>query len=271
MSDIYFSVVIPSYNQREFLKQAINSVFNQRYKLFEIIVIDNKSNDGTQEYIKSLKSNKIRFIINENFGSISISRNIGIEESKGNWISFLDSDDYWHPDKLLIINEKIKKENYDIVSHNEYFINKNNEILSYREYGSKKKDSLKELIKRNLYSTSAISIKGEFLKRNKLFFDERLIFATAEDYDFWIRLTIKKARILNIKKGLGYYRIHENSASKKAIKHLNAVLAVKKKNILYIAENNLLKTMDLIEIILHYFFYRFYKISSENLKKFFIR
>ena len=58
MSDIYFSVVIPSYNQREFLKQAINSVFNQRYNLFEIIVIDNKSNDGTQEYIRSLKSNK---------------------------------------------------------------------------------------------------------------------------------------------------------------------------------------------------------------------
>ena len=110
MINLNFSVVIPSYNGLFFLKKSINSVLSQTYKMFEIIVIDNNSSDGSQNYIKSLKNNKIRLISTNNFGSIGKSRNIGIENARGDWISFLDSDDYWHPDKLNV-TEKIIKEN----------------------------------------------------------------------------------------------------------------------------------------------------------------
>ena len=98
--NLFFSVVIPSFNRISYLKKSVNSVLYQSYKNFEIIVIDNNSSDGSQDYIKSLNNSKIKLLITDNFGSIAKSRNIGIENAKGNWISFLDSDDYWHPDKL---------------------------------------------------------------------------------------------------------------------------------------------------------------------------
>ena len=261
MSSILFSVVIPSYNQKSFLKKAIDSVLRQSYKNFEIIVIDNNSTDSSQEYIQNLQNKKIKLIRTENFGSIAKSRNIGIENSKGDWISFLDSDDFWHHNKLELVKEEIYKSNFEMISHNEYNIDKDDLIISNSCYGLKKKNTLKYLITRgNLYSTSTITISKKFISENNLYFDERLTLATTEDYDFWIRLTINKIKVKHINKNLGYYRIHDKGASKKIIKHLNASLFARRKNITYVIENNLFNNLDTLEIIAYYWIYKFYVI-----------
>ena len=111
----------------------------------------------------------------------------------------LDSDDYWLPNKLEIVKEEICKNNYEMISHNEFNIDKNNVIISNSKYGLNEKilESIL-LLKVNLYSTSAITIMQKLISENKLYFDERLNLATAEDYDFWIRLTINKIKIKNI-------------------------------------------------------------------------
>ena len=93
----FFSVIIPTYNMLKFLKIAIKSVTKQRYKNFEIIIVDNFSSDGTDKYVKSLKNKKIKFYKIKNHGVIGKSRNIGIKKSKGEWVAFLDADDEWLP------------------------------------------------------------------------------------------------------------------------------------------------------------------------------
>ena len=230
-----------------------------------IIIIDNNSNDGTQEYIKSLENNKIKLIHTINHGSIAKSRNIGIENAKGNWISFLDSDDYWHPDKLKIVAENIIKEKPDLVSHDKYFIDSRDEILINNNNNNNYKNkiintnTLKYLIsKKNLYTTSFTTIRKDFLKKNNLFFDERLELANVEDYDLWIRLTIKKVKVANIKSRLGYYRVHKNNSSKNHINQIKAALYVKKKNLKYVLENQLFNFKDLLEMSIYYNIYFFY-------------
>ena len=267
MNNLYFSVIIPSYNGIFYLKKCINSVLNQTYKMFEIIVIDNNSSDGSQDYIKSLKSSKIKLLITDNYGSIAKSRNIGIENAKGNWISFLDSDDYWHPDKLKLVAYKIINEKPDIVSHDKFIVDKKNKTIITNKYKNKiiEKNILKYLIsKSNLYSTSTISIRKEFLNTNNLFFDERLVLATVEDYDLWIRLTMKNPKVANIKSRLSYYRVHKNNASKNKIKHIKAALFVKKKNLKYILENQLFNFQDLLETTFFYYLYFLY-VNIKNL------
>lgn len=267
MNNLYFSVIIPSFNGIPYLKKSINSVLSQTYKMFEIIIIDNNSSDGSQDYIKSLKNSKIKLLSTDNFGSIAKSRNIGIENARGNWISFLDSDDYWHPEKLKLVANKIMDEKPDIVSHDKYIVDTKDKIVITNKYNNKliKKNILKYLIsKRNLYSTSTISIRKKFLDINNLFFDERLVLATVEDYDLWIRSTIKNAKVANIKTRLAYYRIHKNNASKNNIKHIKAALFVKKKSLKYILENQLFNFKDLIEITFFYYLYFFY-VNIKNL------
>ena len=268
MSNIFFSVVIPSYNQKSFLKKGIDSVLRQSYKKFEILVIDNNSTDGSQEYIQNLGNEKIKLINTENFGSIAQSRNIGIDQSKGNWISFLDSDDFWHPKKLELVKEEINKNNFEMISHDEYNIDIDDVLISNSIYGLKRKNNLKYLITRgNLYSTSTITISKKFLSENNLYFDERLSLATTEDYDFWIRLTINKIKVSNINQYLGYYRIHDKSASQNIIKHLNASLFTRRKNITYVIENNLFNFLDTLEIIAYYLIYKSYVILRTILIK----
>jgi len=90
MDSIFFSVIIPTYNRVELLKKAINSVLTQTYKNFEIIIIDNYSNDDTQEVVENFKNIKIIYQKIHNQGIIGKSRNLGIKLSKGKWVAFLD-------------------------------------------------------------------------------------------------------------------------------------------------------------------------------------
>ena len=90
------SIIIPTYNRAKFLLEAVNSVFNQTVKPFEIIVIDDGSNDNTKEVLENLD---VKYIYQKNRG-VSSARNRGVKEAKGDWICFLDSDDIWLEDKL---------------------------------------------------------------------------------------------------------------------------------------------------------------------------
>ena len=95
----FFSIIIPTYNQANFLKKCLNSVFKQTFKNFEVIIIDNSSTDHTKEILSKYKKKIVYKKIN-NKGVIAKSRNIGIKNSNGNWVAFLDSDDTWKNNKL---------------------------------------------------------------------------------------------------------------------------------------------------------------------------
>ena len=94
------SVIIPVHNSSKYIQECINSVINQTYKNLEIIVIDDKSTDNSVEIIKSIRDKRIKSIeLKENVGA-ALARNKGIELSTGDYICFLDSDDYWYHKKI---------------------------------------------------------------------------------------------------------------------------------------------------------------------------
>lgn len=103
------SVVIPLYNKAHTIVNTLNTVINQSYKDFEVIIVNDGSTDNGVEVIqKHFTDNRIR-IINQKNAGVSAARNKGVEESKGEWIAFLDGDDEWHPEYLSIMQSLIHK------------------------------------------------------------------------------------------------------------------------------------------------------------------
>ena len=106
------TVIIPFYNAKKFLKKSIESVLNQTYSNLDIILVDDCSNDGSVKIVKKFikKDNRIRlFKTNKNSGTVGVPRNIGIKHARGDYVTFLDADDYWHHDKINYQLSKIKK------------------------------------------------------------------------------------------------------------------------------------------------------------------
>lgn len=92
---------MPSYNTGKFIRETIESVRNQTYTNWELIIVDDCSVDHTDEVIKEfLLDERIHFLKNDTNSGAAVSRNRALREAKGRWIAFLDSDDLWHPDKL---------------------------------------------------------------------------------------------------------------------------------------------------------------------------
>lgn len=94
------SIIMPSYNTASYIKQTIQSVLNQTYTNWELIIVDDCSTDNTDEVVDTIKDCRIRYFKNEKNSGAAISRNKALREAKGQWIAYLDSDDLWMPEKL---------------------------------------------------------------------------------------------------------------------------------------------------------------------------
>jgi len=108
------SIITPSYNSKNFIKDTIESVLNQTYENWEMIIVDDCSKDGSEEYIRNLikGENRIKFIsLDHNVGA-AMARNKAIEVAQGRYIAFLDSDDIWLPEKLEKQIQFMKQNNY---------------------------------------------------------------------------------------------------------------------------------------------------------------
>ena len=111
------SIIMPAYNAENSLNNAIDSILNQTYKNWELIVVDDGSTDYTLKKIEeySKLDSRIKSYPNPSNVGVSETRNNGIKHVKGNWIAFLDSDDIWHPDKLEKQIDFIQKTNAEFV------------------------------------------------------------------------------------------------------------------------------------------------------------
>ena len=118
----FFSVVIPTYNRVDILNRAIDSVLNQSFSNFELIIVDNGSTDHTGEWLKqNYRDPRIKYYFQKGTGSPAGPRNTGIRLSTGKWISFLDSDDLWRPNKLQSVKQSIDQDSIlDVICHDEY-------------------------------------------------------------------------------------------------------------------------------------------------------
>lgn len=107
------SIIMPSYNTAEFIEQTIKSVLAQTYKNWELIIVDDCSTDNTDEAVEQFLTDKrIKYLKNKHNSGAAVSRNRALREVKGKWIAFLDSDDLWMPEKLMLQIMFMKKHNF---------------------------------------------------------------------------------------------------------------------------------------------------------------
>ena len=218
---INFSIIIPSFNSAQFISKCIDSVIKQTYKNWEIIVIDNNSKDETVKIINSFKSDKIKIYKINNEGIIAKSRNLGIMNSTGNWIAFLDSDDSWEKNKLDICLKYIEKKNIDFIYHdlNINYQNKKKFFSETMKGYYLKKPIIKDLLKKgNSTPTSSIVVKKELIIKVGLL-DESKNIAMSEDYNLTLKIASITDRFKYINKKLGTYLIHKEIVQKKIMMH----------------------------------------------------
>lgn len=218
------SVVIPTFNQADYLSEALACVRRQTYPNWEAIVVNNNSSDHTVSVIESLNDHRIRLINFANDGVIARSRNLAIRESHGEFIAFLDSDDLWEDEKVARCIEALGH-GADLVCHAERWFGGGSpdRVVKYGPSARAKYETL--LTKGNCISTSATVIRREVLDTTGGFRD-RPDFITTEDYDLWLRIAQHGYRIDFIDETLGSFRRHASSASSSTLRHLNAELAV---------------------------------------------
>lgn len=110
---VLVSAIITTFNRKEFFKQALSSVLQQTEKKFEILVLDNASTDGTNEYISAIKDSRLKYICHKAMG-ISAQRNLGVRLASGSYIAFLDDDDRWMPEKLHLQLNAFKNQSHKL-------------------------------------------------------------------------------------------------------------------------------------------------------------
>ena len=223
---IYFSIVIPTYNRGDKILILLESLYNQTYKNFEVVIVDDGSTDKTNEVV--LKFNNlldIKYINIQNSGGPARPRNIGIKNSKYEWICLLDSDDIWTNDKLFQCNEYITKfTNYSIFIHNMYI--KNDNILTKKIIGKFKPNNSKLSNFFNLiYNGNNIITSSLVIKKSCLlevgFFDERKELFAIEDLDILLKLFLSNFKIFNLNKILGYYTYANDNISSNELSQIN--------------------------------------------------
>lgn len=207
------SVITPTYNRGEIIKETIQSVLNQTYHNFEYIIIDDGSTDNTKEIIQSFQDKRIKYINQQHVGTPASGRNNGIKNAKGEFIAFLDSDDIWFPQKLEIqLKEFQKNADILILATNGIII----PMRPYRKYLSIKKNlvvSFRDLIvnKKNPIINSTVLIKRTAIEAVGLI-DEEPSIRALEDYDYWLRvLKYHDKSILILTQVLVKYRVHSSN------------------------------------------------------------
>ncbi|MEA3506602.1 MAG: glycosyltransferase [Elusimicrobiota bacterium] len=184
---VKYSVVIPTYNRAKYLEKAVNSVLNQSFRDFELIVIDDGSTDSTPEIIKSWPSGLITYIRQPNRG-VSAARNRGIKAAGGDYIAFLDSDDWWLKDKLKETDRAIRDNPGYYIYHTRERWFRSGKIHNPKKIHKKPSGEIfAGCLKLCCVSMSTAVIRKELF--NKIgYFDEEL--PACEDYDFWLRAAI---------------------------------------------------------------------------------
>lgn len=178
------TVIIPTYNRARTLDRAINSVLNQSYSNIEVIVIDDNSKDNTTEIIEHVNDKRLKYIkLNENKGAC-FARNLGIQNSTGEYIAFQDSDDEWYRDKLYMQLKFLKEGSYNLVGCSMNQIYDNGKIKSFPNIDVESINIKESILFGNIFSTQTILGEKECFVKNQ--FDNSM--PRFQDWELMIRM-----------------------------------------------------------------------------------
>lgn len=215
------SIIVPCYNQAQYLPDALQSIYMQSHGNWECLIINDGSTDHTELVAQEWqeKDSRFRYIKKKN-GGLSSARNAGLAEAMGDYIQFLDADDVIHPDKFRMQLQGINPSTRYAISYSDYFSSTEKKLTEPFPYHIspefKTSNYLFELINRWEKSLSipchCFLISSHILKDNSITFDETL--KNHEDWDFWMTIFRFKPSVFYIPKQLVTYRIHSSSMSR---------------------------------------------------------
>lgn len=201
------SIIMPSFNSEKFIKESINSIIEQTYSNWELIVIDDCSTDSTKSIVEGISDERIVFLQNTKNQGAAQTRNNGIEKASGRWIAFLDSDDLWKKDKL---EEQLR------------FMCENSYSFTYTGYEAFKEDKqstlfipkstascYKDLLKHN--QIGCLTVIYDSLKLGKVYMPTNAV--KREDLACWLKILKSGEKGYCLRENLASYRIHSKSVS----------------------------------------------------------
>ncbi len=216
------SIIIPSYNHGHYILEAINSAKFQNYPNKEIIVIDDGSNDDTQEILKEIRG--IKYIYQNNQG-LSAARNSGIKNSIGEFLIFLDADDWLLPDAIEI-NIKYLLEDDELAfasgAYEIFIMEKGKKIYKYKEINSN--------YYLHMLESNYIGMIATIMFRRKIFneFKYDVGLKVCEDYDLYLNI-LRKYNVCHHGQKIAVYRSHDNNISRNIPIMLSTHLSIQKK------------------------------------------
>ena len=206
------SVIIPVYNSSKHIKECLESVINQTYKNIEIIVVDDASSDNSVEIIKNINDSRIKILeLKQNIG-VARARNKGIEIAVGDYICFLDSDDYWVLDKLEKQVEFIEKNHYIFIYSGYEFFKNNKTHIAHVPLSI----NYNQALKNTTIFTSTVMFNMQYLKKEYIYMPN----VESEDTATWWQVLKKEITGYGIDEPLAIYRVGEKSLSSNKIKAL---------------------------------------------------
>jgi glycosyltransferase involved in cell wall biosynthesis len=207
------SVIVPTHNGLKYLPETIDSILNQTFQDFELIIVDNGSTDGTDEWVKSLDNPKVKYHWQEDSGCPAGSRNTGLKLVQGEFIAFLDADDIWMPEKLEKQIKLFDNPAVGLVYSGAAYIDGDGNHLPDKKKNYYRGDVLCRLLKTNVITTSTVIVKRNLIIDNDFCF--RSGRKGTEDWDLWLRLA-KLSEFDYVDELLIKYRIFPASISRNA-------------------------------------------------------
>lgn len=221
MSSPEIAVVIPAYNQAQFLPDAIDSVLGQSFINFELVVVDDGSTDETPQVLASIRDPRVRVVRQKNAG-LAGARNTGIRETSAPLLTFLDSDDLFMPDSLAVLHAYLQQHpDVGLVSGGRKLIGPDGTVL--REITRSTGHELKDLLLNNPFAVGSWLLRRDWVDRVGVF-DPSL--RALEDWDLYLRLSLAGCRMAWIGGIMMAYRFHPAQMTREVERMRTSRLAV---------------------------------------------
>jgi teichuronic acid biosynthesis glycosyltransferase TuaG len=273
LNETLVSIIMPAYNAEKYIGESIASVIKQTYTDWELIIIDDESADSTAAIAAEFVNNdpRIKYFYQER-GRQGKARNLGINNSTGSYIAFLDADDIWCDNKLALQIEILKKRpDIDLICSQGYWLNEDGSILPFYT-------TIKEWNWANdsetFINVNQVAILSAVVKKSAIInaglFTEKLSIQNTEDYHLWLKLLQKGYRFLSISDLLFYYRVHQSQSTynrNEATKLLNCYIDLVETKVISnnsMALKNRLKWMIFQNEDLNYLFEKLKSIFPEK-------
>lgn len=235
------SIVVLTFNRKNLLSQTIDSILAQTFSDFELLIVDNDSTDGTEEFVKSLPDKRIRYFRNANNGIIAVNINFGMEKAQGECIALCDDDDLWLPTKLekqVAVLEREK--DVALVATNGIHFDENGEHGLF--IGKKRKTpymNQAEVLVRNMIIQSSVLFRKSAMEEAGGPLNPLPEYFSCEEFELWVRM-LSKSKFYMIEEPLVKYRTHGGVYRSRGIKGYNIVKKIvddlKKKG--YVSKRN---------------------------------